>query len=128
MSKVEKTDIASRANIELFVNSFYNKVTQDKAIGFFFTEVVILDWEKHIPIMYDFWESILFQKAGYKGNPMVKHTDLSKKHTLEKQHFDQWLKLFNETLDDHFQGNNTELAKTRALSIATMIQVKIANG
>ena len=75
--------------------------------------------------MYDFWETTLFHKAIYKGNPMKVHLDLNIKIPLNKRHFDQWLWMFNETVDELFYGEKADLAKTRALSIATVMQIKI---
>ena len=63
-------DLATREDIELQVNSFYNKVVKDDVIGFFFKDVVKVDFEQHLPKMYSFWESILFGQMTYKGNPM----------------------------------------------------------
>ncbi len=119
--------IEERKDIELLVDSFYKKVLKDEVIGYIFTEVVKLDWEHHIPTMYDFWETTLLHKTSYKGNPMKVHLDLNKKERLRKEHFERWVQLFSETLNEHFYGEKAELAKTRALSIATMMQVKIAN-
>jgi hemoglobin len=122
---LQKKDIENRKDIETLVDSFYQKVIKDRTIGYIFNEVVKLDWEKHIPTMYDFWETTLFHRAIYKGNPMRIHVDLHAKETLKKAHFDQWLLLFNETVDELFQGEKSNLAKTRALSIATVMQIKI---
>ena len=121
----QKKDIVSREDIETLVDSFYKKVIKDDTIGYFFNKVVKLDWEKHIPIMYDFWETTLFHQAIYKGNPMKIHVDLHAQEPLKKVHFDQWLSIFNETVDELFQGEKANLAKTRALSIATIMQIKI---
>lgn len=49
-----KKDIESRACIENLVNTFYQKVKEDELIAFFFDEVAQLNWEKHLPKMYDF--------------------------------------------------------------------------
>ena len=122
---LQKKDIENRKDIEMLVDAFYTKVIKDETIGYIFNEVVKLDWEKHIPIMYDFWETTLFHKAIYKGNPMKIHVDLNVKEQLKKAHFDQWLALFNETVDELFDGEMANLAKTRALSIATIMQIKI---
>lgn len=122
---LQKKDIENRKDIEMLVDAFYTKVIKDETIGYIFNEVVKLDWEKHIPIMYDFWETTLFHKAIYKGNPMKIHVDLNVKEQLKKVHFDQWLTLFNETVDELFDGEKAILAKTRALSIATIMQIKI---
>jgi hemoglobin len=55
-----KTDIRNRKDIELLVNAFYDKIKTDGVIGFLFTEVAKVNWETHLPRMYDFWENILF--------------------------------------------------------------------
>lgn len=122
-----KKDILERADVINLVDTFYRKVIRDETIGVFFTQVVALDWDHHIPKMYDFWETVLLNKASYKGNTMKAHVDLNQKKNLENAHFDRWLELFYATCDELFEGENTENAKTRALSIATMIRVKLAN-
>ncbi len=122
-----KQDIKNRADVKLLVDSFYKKVLLDKAIGHFFTEVIQLDLEKHMPKMCDFWETTLFHTANYKGNPLQVHLNLNHKSALEKPHFDRWLELFNETVDELFSGEIANQAKTRALSIATVMQLKINN-
>jgi len=120
-----KMDIKDRKDIELLINSFYDKVKQDTIIGFFFTEVVQVNWEKHLPIMYDFWENIVFQTGSYNGNPMDKHLELNKKSLITMEHFQRWVLLFNETVEELFSGAKAEFIKQRALSIATVMQIKI---
>lgn len=121
----EMHDIESREDIVILVDSFYIRVLQDKVIGYLFTDIAKINMDEHMPKMYDFWETTLFHKSIYKGNPMTVHLHLNKKEALKKQHFDRWLLLFSKTVDELFIGNNAELAKTRALSIATIMQVKI---
>ena len=121
-----KRDIANREDIRLLIGSFYAKVRGDSVIGYFFNEVAKVDWEHHLPVMYDFWEGILFQKTGYTGNPMLVHTLLNQKSPLRKEHFDRWKELFLETIAEHFEGEKADLAAQRALSIANLIEIKIA--
>ncbi|MCP4457431.1 MAG: group III truncated hemoglobin [Cytophagales bacterium] len=118
-------DIQDRTDIIILIDTFYKKALIDKIIGHFFTEVVPLNLEAHLPKMYDFWESTLFHKASYQGNPMKVHLDLHEKSSMTYEHFDQWLKLFNDTTDELFAGANAEQIKTRGLSIATMMKIKI---
>jgi hemoglobin len=121
----KKKDIENRNDVILLVDAFYRKVLSDNTIGYIFTDVAKINLEEHMPKMYDFWETTLFQKSVYKGNPMQAHQILNSKEPLLKAHFSQWLKLFNETADELFAGEKTDLAKTRALSIATVLQIKI---
>jgi len=118
-------DIKTREDVILMVDSFYKKVLKDDTIAYLFTDIAKVNWETHMPIMYNFWETTLFHKAIYKGNPMKVHVDLNKKVVLKKEHFDQWLSMFNATVNELFVGEKAELAKTRALSIATVMQIKI---
>jgi hemoglobin len=120
-----KTDIKNREDITLFITSFYDKVRQNKEIGFIFNEVVQMNWEKHIPIIVDFWETILLDNPVYKKNAMEVHYELNKKVPLNKIHFETWLSLFNSTVDELFEGKIATLAKTRARSIANLMQFKI---
>lgn len=118
-------DIENRKDIETLIDNFYKKVIKDEKIGEFFTKVVVLDWEKHIPVMYNFWESILLGAASYKGNPMTKHIDLNAKKALKKDHFDKWLMLWEQTIEEHFEGNKAQEAIQRAQQIAQLMQHKI---
>jgi hemoglobin len=120
-----KNDIKNRKDIELLINSFYSKVKVDPVIGYFFTEVQNVNWEIHLPKMYDFWENIIFNTGNYEGNPMAQHQDLHKKSALSKAHFDHWIALFTNTVDQLFAGEKAELTKQRATSISTVMQIKI---
>jgi hemoglobin len=118
-------DIENRADIELLLNRFYAKVFKDDLISHFFTKVVPLNLEEHIPVIADFWESILLNAKGYRKNVMEVHLNISKKSKIEKQHLDRWVQLFTETVDELFAGPKATVAKQRAASIATMMNIKI---
>ena len=118
-------DIKDRQDIEYLVDTFYKKVLKDELISNFFTEVVVLDWELHIPIMYDFWESMVFGKAKYKGNPMLKHIELDRKRKLRPEHFERWLQLWEVTIAELFNGEKADEALSKARQIAGLMRLKI---
>jgi hemoglobin len=120
-----KKDISNRADIQQLVDTFYIKVRADETIGYLFNDVAQVNWEQHLPRMYDFWENILFQTGSFKGNPMAAHVQLHQKSPLSAAHFDRWQQLFIATVDELFEGDMAELIKQRALSIATMIRIKV---
>lgn len=122
-----KKDIESRADIELLVRLFYEKVKADDSIGYIFNDVVKVNWEKHFPVMFDFWENVLFYTGGYEGNPMKIHQHLHRMMPLTKEHFQRWNELFSESVDELFEGSKAILAKQRAVSISTVMQIKILN-
>jgi hemoglobin len=120
-----KTDILTRVDIERMVNCFYDKVKTDPSIGYIFNDLVKVNWDKHLPVMYDFWESVIFFTGTYSGNPMVTHRKLHQVANLTPEHFKAWLSLFTSTIDELFEGEKAELAKQRAFSIATVMQLKM---
>ncbi len=122
-----RSDIATRYDIELVIREFYNRLLVDDLIGFLFTEVVHLNLDEHLPRLADFWEDQLLGSDRYSGNPLRVHMQLHLKEPLRKEHFDRWLLHFNQTVDSYFSGTKAHLAKERALSIATVMQIKLAS-
>ena len=120
-----KKDITTRTDIEQMVNEFYNKVKQDENIGFIFTDVAQVNWEKHLPLMYDFFENMLFYTGSYTGNPMELHKHVNRLLPLTIEHFEKWNELFSSTVDALFAGEKAELVKQRTKSISIVMQVKI---
>ena len=125
---MEKQDIRNRDDIAFLVRSFYEKVKQNEKIGYIFNDVAKVDWEHHLPIMYDFWENVLFQTGTYARNAIAVHKQLHRLTPLNRDHFEEWLQLWKETVDELFAGDNAELVKQRATSIATVMQISILQG
>lgn len=127
-SGVMKKDLTSREDIELLVNSFYSKVRQDELIGPIFNEIARVDWAHHLPKMYDFFEAVLLGIKGFKGNAMETHFKLNEKFPLLPEHFDRWKSLFFATLEELFEGPQTQEATQKVRSIADLMLFKISNG
>jgi hemoglobin len=120
-----KKDIENREDLVLLLNSFYQKAFKDDLIGRFFTEVVPLDLNTHIPIIADFWESVVFGSRGYRKNVMEVHRHIHQLSSIKKEHLDRWIKLFSGTVDELFEGERAILIKQRAKSIATLMDIKL---
>jgi hemoglobin len=119
-------DLASRADIVRLVDAFYERVREDAILGPIFTDVARVDWEAHLPKMYDFWESVLFGKAVFKGAPLPVHLALSRQVPLTVGEFDRWIALFHASVDALFVGPLAKEAKIRASRIAAVMQHHIA--
>jgi hemoglobin len=122
-----KKDIEARDDIELLVNTFYDKVKKDNVIGIIFNTIIGDDWSHHLPTMYRFWNTILLNQPGYTGNAVKKHTDVDKQMPLQKEHFERWLKLWTETIDSLFEGERAAEAKNRANLMAYLIEMKVTS-
>jgi len=121
-----KKDIENREDLHKLLTSFYNRLLADKSISYLFTDVAQIDLPHHLDILVNFWDSVLFQNDVYRKNAMQPHVILNQKSPLQKHHFETWLRYFNQTVDELFDGEKAFLAKERALSIATVMQIKIS--
>jgi len=117
----ERQDITTEADIKKLVDTFYDKVNKDTLLSPIFNDLSKVNWETHLPKMYQFWSTILLGTLSYSGQPFPKHAFLP----IDQTHFSQWLFLFYETLTENFRGPNTEEAKLRAANIARIFLNKI---
>lgn len=114
-------DIGSKEDIVKVVDSFYTKVQSDELLGPIFLERLGEHWDAHLEKMYDFWNTILFSNGSYKGSPFEKHVKLA----VNKEHFDRWLYLFEETIGELFEGKVASDALQRAKVIGWTFWSKI---
>ena len=119
------TDIQTREDLHLLMREFYKKLLSDSKISFIFTQIAKIDLEPHLLDLVDFWEQILFDRGRYQKNVMHIHLDLNQQSKLSEEHFAIWLHYFNTTIDENFAGKIAENMKTRALSIATVMKIKM---
>ncbi len=120
-----KKELTDRKDIEILVNQFYDKVLVDEKLGPFFNKIPKNHWNQHLEVMYNFWENVIFFTGSYEGNPMKVHRKINDTLPLEPQHFHQWIQLFTKTVDELFVGEKAEFTKQRAISIATVMQIKL---
>lgn len=116
-----KTDIINRTDVIKLVDSFYGKVQKDELLGPVFNQAIGSHWGEHLEKMYCFWETVLLDEHTYFGSPFPPHARLP----IEKNHFDKWLEIFENTLNDHFKGDKAAEALHRASNMAKMFQYKI---
>ncbi|MDH7914312.1 group III truncated hemoglobin [Winogradskyella sp. SYSU M77433] len=123
---MHKKDITSREDIFLLVSKFYEKVRKDTVLGPFFNNS-IKDWDAHLQHLTTFWESSLFLKTRYYGNPLEVHVNVDKanNNTITELHFGLWLNLWHQTIDELFEGEYANNAKRRARKMGTFLYLKI---
>jgi hemoglobin len=121
-----KKDISNREDLLLLVTRFYEKLLTDETISYLFTDIGKIDLAHHLPVLVNFWDTVLFQSDTYSKNAMQPHMLLHEKSSLLESHFTTWLNYFKQTVDELFEGEVAFLAKERAQSIATVMRIKIA--
>lgn len=112
-------DIQNAQDVDKLVRHFYrDKVLDDPIIGFLFTDIAKIDIEEHLPKVSGFWQKVLLGSNSYQGKMFLAHEQLNNQVTLNEHHFVRWLYLFEQTIDELFEGKIAELAKKRARSVA----------
>jgi len=110
----------TKENIEIMVINFYRRVLQDETVGPFFIAKLGDDltskyWKPHLELLVHFWASIALGDTSYRGNPFAPHLYLGE---LNRQVFEQWLKLFFATLDEVYEPQVADQFKERSTIIA----------
>jgi len=117
----ERDDIRGRADIIRLVDRFYGAVRADDLLGPIFDDIAQTDWAVHLPKMYDFWDTVLFGRSAFRGNPLAVHRDLATRAPLTEREFGRWLTLFHQQVDRLFSGPVADEAKLRARRIAAVM-------
>ena len=110
----------TRENIRTLVMDFYAKIIVDETVGPFFIAKLGEDindehWVTHLETIVGFWTSLAFGTPKYSGNLFLPHTQLGQ---LKRETFEQWLKLFAETLDEVYVESIAIKFKERSHIIA----------
>ena len=108
-------------NIAKLVATFYGRAREDDLIGPIFNAAV-KDWDHHIAQISDFWSSMVLRTGRYNGRPMRPHLVLP----LRGEHFDRWLRLFEQTAREIFESDLAETFIVRARRIADSFEMGIA--
>ena len=123
-------DIQTKKDVGELVHTFYQRVQNDPLLSCAFNEVAQVDWGAHLPRMVEFWQTIVFRKPGYKGNPAHTHMVLAGKMAetstpMRPEHFTHWVELFKDTVDDLFAGERAEFAKQSAAQMGHGLAIHI---
>jgi len=119
-------DVTSKEDLYNIVSLFYKKLLADDLLKPFFIKFENPEFlEIHLQTLVKFWSQVLFYTGEYQNNAMQPHFIIHQKTPIKKEHFKHWLLLFNTSVNELFKGDNAHAIKSRALSIATIMEIKI---
>jgi hemoglobin len=107
------------------VTEFYRRAFADEVLGPIFVDVARVDPSAHLPVMGDFWDTVLLRAGVYHRNALRPHLALAAEVELTDAHFARWLALWTATVDERHTGPRAELAKTQAARIAGSIRRRL---
>lgn len=126
-----KENQITEENIQQLVDTFYEKIREDKALSPIFLQAIgddLKKWKSHMQTMYDFWSAIMLNSRRYSGNPLQKHRELP---SFDRSLFDRWLDLFKKTafqiytdeIANHFIAKSNRIAESLKLGLYDMIKM-----
>jgi hemoglobin len=124
MTTAARHDIEDPEDIAELMAEFYRQVFADHLLGPIFT-VARIDLPAHLPVMGEFWATVLLGAGTYHRNALRPHLALATRVELTATHFARWLTLWTATVDEHYAGRRAELAKIQAVRIAGAIDRRV---
>jgi hemoglobin len=85
-----------------------------------------VDLSARLPVMGDFWDTVLLRAGRYHRNALRPHLDLSARTELTEAHFTRWLALWTAAVDERHAGRRAELAKSQAARIACAVHRRLS--
>jgi hemoglobin len=121
------TDLDDESAVAELVRRFYAEVVQDDLLGPMFDVVAQVDWSEHLPKLTAFWCRALFGTPGYSGNPFRAHQLVDERCRFTAGHFQRWLELFEDTVDEGWVGPNAEKVKAIAVNVARVHRQQLSS-
>lgn len=114
----ERADLHD-GDILAVLRAFYTTVMNDDLLAPYFLGV---DMPAHLPVIADFWSTMIFQSGRYHGNAFRPHLEMP---GLTADHFGRWLDTLERTVDLTFMGPNAERMKAMGHRIAYSMQLRL---
>jgi len=118
-----KPELLTIDDIKKLVDTFYGHIKNNPLLSPIFNDLIKDKWPLHLEKMYRFWQTVLLEGHTYFGSPFLPHAQLPVNH----EHFNEWMTLFVNTVNELFTGEKAEEAIWRAGKMAEMFEYKIIN-
>ena len=98
---------------------FYERVELDELLAPYFA---VVDMTAHMPVIVDFWSTMVFHTGRYSGNAFRPHLAMP---GLTAAHFARWLATMEATVDAHAAGPAASHMKMLAHRVAFNMQMRL---
>ena len=110
-----RVDLATRADVEAFPRRFYGQVLVDDILAEPFSwEMWVNGLESHLPVMCDFWQTVLFRAGLYGGSAVRAHQPVHDRHVRTARHFLRWLKPLEQHHRPDVSGSSRRTRENRS--------------
>ncbi|TQC41721.1 group III truncated hemoglobin [Rhodococcus sp. WS4] len=118
-------DISTRADLEVLLRHFYGRAFADPVLEPAFETLAVIGVDDHLPVMCDFWETVLLRTGNYRGSVFTVHRALHGRHGFTALHFDRWVELWTRSVEDLFDGDVAQRATREAVKIARAMRRRL---
>ena len=112
----------TEADLPALLAAFYDAAAREPLLAGYFAP---LDMAAHLPVIADFWATILFHADRYRGNAFRPHLALP---GLGAPHFARWLAVLEATVDARHAGPAAEAMKAAGHRIARAMYLRLGVG
>ncbi|HEX5581698.1 MAG TPA: group III truncated hemoglobin, partial [Gemmatimonadaceae bacterium] len=102
-----------------FLVDFYDAVARDELLAPYFAPV---DMSEHIPVIADFWSTLVFHSGRYQRNAFKPHLEMP---GLTPEHFSRWMATLERTVDERFAGAAATAMKDYGHRVAYSMQLRL---
>lgn len=121
-------DIADEQDVADLIRDFYGRAFADPLLGPVFVDVARMDLDAHMPVMRDFWMTVLFRDGRYRRNALTPHVALHSKTELTSAHFERWVALWTAAVASRHDGAVARRAVVQAERIAVSLERRLSAG
>ena len=114
-----RPDLDEAYQIDRMVQLFYRRLLADEQVAPWFRDVAQIHLAAHLPLISQYWQKMLLGDPRYRRHTMARHRHLHSLRPLQARQLDQWLRHFEQTLNEGFAGPNTERARQIARRVMT---------
>ena len=115
-----KTDIETPEHVNALVETFYDRVRKNAALGPLLAERIHDQWDDYTESITAWWQNVLFAGAAPDYDAFILTDDVP----LEHDEFRLWLTLFRKTVNDMFEGKNANQAMGHAEHLAAAFEIR----
>lgn len=124
MDVFEMRRLVTDADVSALVERFYDRVRENPSLApVFDARIEATAWPGHLTKMKDFWSTVLLGTGRYRGNPMTAHQSIP---AVTREHFEDWLALFEDVVGEQFAENVAHAILQRARRMGDSLMASLS--
>lgn len=121
---MNKRDITFPADVTLLIETYFRRALDNPMLAFF-VGPILENSPNHLEFVSNYWISHLLEADhGKMSMRPILEVDKYLQFSLEKEHFEEWNKVWASTIDDLFTGDKATDAKNHGAYLSKFLYMK----